>query len=46
MGDADDEHNRGGNYTEGFLVRYPKEKENLQELCVDGRIILKCILNK
>ena len=31
--------------TQRVLVRYLKEKENFQDLCVDGRI-LKCILNK
>ena len=31
--------------TQRVLLRYLKETENLQDLCVDGRIILKCILN-
>ena len=36
----------GEGNTQRVLVRNLKEKENLQDLCVDGRIILKCILKK
>lgn len=32
--------------TQRVLVRNLKETENLQDLCVDGRIILKCTLKK
>jgi hypothetical protein len=44
MGEVYDEHNRGS--TQKVLVRYLKETESLQDLCVDGRTILNCILNK
>jgi hypothetical protein len=45
VGRTCDSHNGEDEYLQG-LVENLKKKENLEDLVVDGRIILKCILIK
>jgi len=39
-------HGRGRKYLAGFWWRHPKETDRLEDLGIDGRIMLKLILQK